>query len=65
MRQIFGAVDLPNSDGSISDCHTTWKPSLERMIAENSKVDYRWLDAGWYVCPDGTSARPFVKDHDW
>ena len=56
---------LPNSDGSISECHTTWKPSLEKMIAENAKVDYRWFDAGWYVCPDGTSAQPFVKGHDW
>jgi hypothetical protein len=23
---------LPNSDGSISERHTTWKPSLEKMI---------------------------------
>ena len=56
---------LPNSDGSISECHTTWKPSLEKMLEENAKVDYRWVDAGWYVCPDGTSAQPFVKGHDW
>ena len=56
---------LPNSDGSISECHTTWKPSLEKMLSENAKVDYRWFDAGWYVCPDGTSAQPFVKGHDW
>ncbi len=56
---------LPNSDGSISERHTTWKPSLERMLAENVKVDYRWLDAGWYICPDGTSAEPYVKGHDW
>jgi alpha-galactosidase len=56
---------LPNSDGSISECHTTWRPSLEKMIAENVKVDFRWFDAGWYVCPDGTSAQPYVKNHDW
>lgn len=56
---------LPNSDGSISECHTTWRPSLEKMIAENAKVDFRWFDAGWYVCPDGTSPQPFVKGHDW
>ena len=56
---------LPNSDGSISECHTTWRPSLEKMIAENTKVDYRWFDAGWYVCPDGTSAESYVRGHDW
>lgn len=56
---------LPNSDGSISECHATWKPSLEKMISEDVKVDYRWFDAGWYVCPDGTSAQSFVKGHDW
>ncbi len=56
---------LPNSDGSISECHTTWKPSLEKMLAENVKVDYRWFDAGWYVSPDGTGAEPYKKGHDW
>jgi len=56
---------LPNSDGSISECHTTWRPSLEKMLAEGARVDFRWFDAGWYVCPDGTSPQPFVKGHDW
>lgn len=56
---------LPNSDGSISENHTTWKPSMEKMIAEDVKVDFRWFDAGWYVAPDGTSAQPYVKGHDW
>lgn len=51
---------LPNSDGSISERHTTWKPSLEKMIAEGVKVDYRWFDAGWYVRPDGRS-----EETDW
>ena len=46
---------LPNSDGSISERYYTWKPSLEKMIAENVKVDFRWFDAGWYVRPDGES----------
>lgn len=35
------------------------------MIAENARVDYRWFDAGWYVCPDGTSAESYVRGHDW
>lgn len=56
---------LPNSDGSISERHTTWKPSLEKMIEKNVKVDFRWLDAGWYIAPDQTSAEPFVAGHDW
>ncbi|MBO5052558.1 MAG: alpha-galactosidase [Clostridia bacterium] len=43
---------LPNSDGSISERHTTWRPSLEKMIEENVKVDFRWFDAGWYTSPD-------------
>ena len=46
---------LPNSDGSISERYYTWKPSLEKMFAENVKVDFRWFDAGWYVRPDGGS----------
>lgn len=50
----------PNFDGSISESYTTWRPSLEKMIAEDAKVDFRWFDAGWYVAPDGTS-----PDWDW
>lgn len=46
---------LPNSDGSISERSTTWRPSLEKMLTENAKVDFRWFDAGWYVAPDGSS----------
>ena len=56
---------LPNSDGSISERHTTWRPSLEKMIAEDVKVDFRWFDAGWYIRPDGTGTQPFVPGYDW
>jgi alpha-galactosidase len=61
------AVDtgLPNSDGSISENYKTWKPSLQKMIEEGIKIDFRWLDAGWYIAPDGTSAESFVEGHDW
>lgn len=62
---LSGDTGRPNSDGSISECHTTWKPSLQKMIAEGVKMDFRWFDAGWYVAPDGTSAQAFVKGHDW
>lgn len=51
---------LPNSDGSISERYSTWRPSLEKMIAEDIKVDYRWFDAGWYIAPDGSS-----PESDW
>lgn len=45
----------PNSDGSISERYTTWRPSMEKMLAENIRVDFRWFDAGWYAAPDGSS----------
>ncbi len=51
---------LPNSDGSISERFSTWKPSLDIMIKNDVKVDYRWFDAGWYVRPDGKS-----EEVDW
>ncbi len=56
---------LPNSDGSISENHASWRPSLEKMIAENCKVDFRWFDAGWYMAPDKSSAVSYEKGHDW
>ncbi len=51
---------LPNSDGSISERYYTWRPSLEKMISEDVKVDFRWFDAGWYVRPNGES-----EEVDW
>ena len=36
------------------------KDLMEKMIAEGLKVDYRWVDAGWYSAPDGSSPMPFV-----
>jgi len=56
---------LPNSDGSISERYDTWRPSLEKMIEEDAKVDFRWFDAGWYIRPDLTSAQPYVAGYDW
>lgn len=57
---IANDTGLPNSDGSISERHYTWKPSLEKMLAEDARVDFRWFDAGWYVAPDGSS-----PEWDW
>ena len=52
---IASDTGKPNSDGSISEDCTTWRPSLEKMLEENAKVDFRWFDAGWYIAPDGSS----------
>ncbi len=52
---IASDTGRPNSDGSISEDWTTWRPTLEKMIAEDAKVDFRWFDAGWYIAPDGSS----------
>ena len=56
---------LPNSDGSISERYSTWRPSLEKMIEEDIKVDFRWLDAGWYIAPDGRSPDGLTPENDW
>ena len=57
---LSGDTGLPNSDGSISERCFTWRPSLEKMLAENIKPDYRWFDAGWYFDPYGKTV-----ESDW
>ena len=49
----FFALDtgLPNSDGSISERSTTWKRTLDKLVAEKVVPDFRWFDAGWYCDP--------------
>ncbi len=55
-----------STDGSMNECYWTWKPSLEKMIAKDVKVDFRWFDAGWYVRPDKTSpGLGLTVDTDW
>jgi alpha-galactosidase len=56
---------LPNTDGSISERYTTWRPSLEKMIEEDVKVDFRWFDAGWYIAPNGSSPDGSTPQNDW
>lgn len=51
---------LPNSDGSISERHFTWKPTLDKLLAEGIHHDFRWFDAGWYFDPAGNSV-----EKDW
>ncbi|HPJ21012.1 MAG TPA: alpha-galactosidase [Clostridia bacterium] len=45
----------PNSDGSISEYHRSWRPSLEKYYAEGLEMDIRWVDAGWYCDPDNST----------
>ena len=51
---------LPNSDGSISERSFTWKPTLEKLIKEDMKPDFRWFDAGWYFDADNNTV-----EADW
>lgn len=51
---------LPNSDGSISERYFTWKPSLDKVVAEGVAPDFRWFDAGWYCDPAGNTV-----ESDW
>ncbi|MBQ7387462.1 MAG: alpha-galactosidase [Clostridia bacterium] len=51
---------LPNSDGSISERYTTWKPTMDKILSEGLDIDFRWFDAGWYVRPNGQS-----EEVDW
>lgn len=46
---------LPNSDGSISERAFTWKPTMDKILAEKIPLDFRWFDAGWYCAPDNSS----------
>ena len=55
-----GDTGLPNSDGSISERHFTWKPSLDKVLAEGVAPDFRWFDAGWYFDPAGQTV-----ESDW
>ncbi|MBO6053054.1 MAG: alpha-galactosidase, partial [Clostridia bacterium] len=57
---LAGDTGLPNSDGSISERHFTWKRSMEKMLEEDIRVDFRWMDAGWYAAPDNSS-----PESDW
>ncbi len=55
-----GDTGLPNSDGSISERHFTWRPTLEKLAAEDVIPDFRWFDAGWYCDPAGCTV-----ESDW
>ncbi len=50
-----GDTGKPNSDGSISEDYTTWKPSYEKLKKNGITMNVCWFDAGWYVAPNGTS----------
>ncbi len=46
-----GDTGLPNSDGSISERHFTWRRTFDKMVKEKIYPDFRWFDAGWYSDP--------------
>ena len=50
-----GDTGLPNSDGSVSENHRSWKPTLDKLVAEKLVPDFRWFDAGWYCNAAGES----------
>lgn len=55
----------PTSAGSISEDWQSWRPTLEKLLAEGIHPDFRWMDAGWYIAPDLGSAQPKVPGRDW
>ena len=55
----------PTSAGSISENWESWRPTLEKLLSEGIHPDFRWMDAGWYVAPDLSSAMPQGPGHDW
>ena len=55
----------PTSAGSISENYESWRPSLKKLLAEDIHPDFRWMDAGWYVASNLTSAIPNVPGRDW
>ncbi|MBQ9544690.1 MAG: alpha-galactosidase [Clostridia bacterium] len=63
----FLAYDTPrkNTDGSLAEAFDSWKPSMDKMIAEGLKADFRWFDAGWYCAPDGRSTDGSCYENDW
>ena len=48
-----GDTGRPNSDGSISEAHDTWRPTFDKIQSEGLRLDYRWIDAGGTTAPPG------------
>ena len=60
-----GDTGRPNSDGSISEDSTTWKPTFQKIQEEKLRVDYRWIDAGWYYGPTGQYLDGLSNENEW
>ena len=60
-----GDTGRPNSDGSISEAHDTWRPTFDKIQSEGLRVDYRWIDAGWYYGPAGQSLDGLSSENEW
>ncbi len=52
---IAGDTGTDNRDGSISESKDTWKRSIDKLVEEGIKIDFRWFDAGWFPAPSGRS----------
>jgi len=62
----------PFLDGSDNEDYTTWRPVLERLVAERCVPDFHWFDAGWYTSPKKETVDPRLflekgdrKGHWW
>ncbi|MCL2164303.1 MAG: GH36 C-terminal domain-containing protein [Oscillospiraceae bacterium] len=62
---LSGDTGRPNSDGSISETHETWRPTFDKIQNEGLRLDYRWIDAGWYYGPAGQSLDGLSGDNEW
>lgn len=56
---LAGDTGLENCDGSISENKDSWKRSLDKLLEENIRFDYRWMDAGYYPDPSGATRNDY------
>ncbi len=62
---LAGDTGRPNSDGSISETWETWRPTFEKIQSEGLRLDYRWIDAGWYYGPAGQGLDGLSRATEW
>ena len=53
------------TDGSLSETYYTWKPTFEKLLSIGLKIDFRWVDAGWYQRPDLGTTDGACFESDW
>ena len=50
----------PGLTGSTGENHRSWRPTLEKARSEGLAAEFRWIDTGWFIAPNGDSV-----DHEW